>query len=289
MAYLGQISWEEYQAIPADVTKSELVYMDKSPLHYRNRKDLMVKTTEDMELGTLLHVGLLEPHLLKDSYVVEPETIVIKGIEEELNRRKKAHKEFLEKLREEATLKGQLVVTAKNLEKLTGMLTECSKSRALKALMNLPGESEVAATWEYMGFKWKGRADRLIQHPIFGRTVIEVKKTQNASSSAFSREIYNRSYDVGVSAYLRGFEADALIFVACESNAPYPIGIYKADDSMVERAHSHTDALLTKLRSCLEKDEWPGYTDDVENLLLPAWVPAMDLEDGQGTIEGVMK
>ncbi len=32
--YLGKMSWDEYVSIPYDVTKSELVYMDRSPMHY---------------------------------------------------------------------------------------------------------------------------------------------------------------------------------------------------------------------------------------------------------------
>lgn len=278
--YLGKMTWDEYVSIPYDVTKSELVYMDKSPMHYQAAKTgPKMEATEDMQLGVLLHTALLEPELLKNSYIVEPEEFTDGS---PINRRVKAHREYLKGFRD-ANPKA-IVVKPSHVELLTGMVAAAGNHRDLAALMNMPGESEVVATWEHLGFKWKGRADRIIDHPVLGRTVIELKKTFDASRSAFSRQIYNMAYDIGISAYMRGFEAKSYIFVAVESKSPFPIGIYRADDSMVERAHAHTDRLLTMLTKCRKENYYPGYTDDIENLLLPQWVPAMDAEIPDGEL-----
>ncbi len=278
---LGPISWAEYEKIPADVTKSRLVHMKKSPLHYIKQDELDREPSEEMELGTLLHTAILEPASLIGSYVVEPENVTIKGVTTEINRRVKAHREYLADFRK--SNEGKIVIRPSHLDVLTGMIKAASEHRDLRKLMAMPGESEIAATWEHMGFKWKGRADRIIDHPVLGRTVIELKKTFDASPSGFSRQIYNLGYDVGIAAYMRGFEAKSYIFVCVESKAPFPIGIYRADDSMVERAHAYTDKLLGRLRKCINEDHFPGYTSDgEENLLFPGWVAALDNEEPDG-------
>lgn len=269
MTILGSIDREEYFKIDA-LSQSDLGQMAISPRHFLH-KDKLRKETDAMKMGTLLHLAVLEPAKFRQTYVVEPDNI--KG--EAINRRVKAHREYLEAFRLDNL--DRIVVTAQQMDNLVGMLESIASNEFLKPLLT-GGSPEIAATWDYKGLKCKGLADYVVDHKLFGRTIVDIKKTQDASVSGFSRSIFNYRYNLQCAWYLHGFEAREFIFVAIEDKAPYAIGIYKADPSLVEHGQKLMERLTEKLIWCRENDEWPGYTRGIENILLPAWVAGQDDE-----------
>ena len=50
------------------VSKSGLDLMDRSPAHYKNPK--LRKSTRNMEIGTAIHAGILEPERFDKEYVI---------------------------------------------------------------------------------------------------------------------------------------------------------------------------------------------------------------------------
>ncbi len=279
MKLLKGLDEPTYRALPG-LSKTELAWMKKSPLHFQNRNDpRILEETDAMRMGTLLHLAVLEPAKFKNAYVVEPEEIPIDGKTVEVNKRIKKHREYLESWRAAAAESGRIVVTPKQFDNLIGMLTQAASHPEVIDLLS-KGEPEIGATWEYRNTVCKGRADYLIpEHPGYGRVVIEIKKTQDASPEGFSRQCLNKLYDMGAAWYKQGFQADEVIFIACEEKFPYAIGVYKADPSMLDRGMRLADRFMDKIASCTKENYWHGYTKGVENLLLPAWVAGQDDEE----------
>lgn len=269
---LGHMNDADYRLIEG-MTKSELSWMAKSPLHYAKRKDLQ-KETEAMRTGTLLHMALLEPARFRDSYILEPEAMP-NG--EEINKRKKDHRAYLEEFKKENA--HRTIVNASQMEALTGMLAQAASDPDIVELLK-EGTPETVALWTRKeGIKCKGKADYFLKHPKYGRTVVEVKKTQDASPSGFSRQIYNLHYHMGAAWYLEGFCADTFIFIALEDKPPYATGVYIADSSLLDEGERLAQELLDKLQICNTEKRFPGYTKGVANIALPAWVAALRNEE----------
>lgn len=277
MKLIQNLSQEEYFAIDA-VSKTDLSFMAKSPLHYLKRKELM-KETDAMRLGTLLHMALLEPARFRDSYIVEP---VAMPDGEEINRRKKDHRAFLDGFREKN--KDKLIVTEKQFDSLVGMLQQASSNPEISNVLNMKGMQEVAGTWETNGVLCKGRADFIYEHPTIGRVIVEVKKTRDASPEGFSRQAYNLLYHLQAAMYLDGFEAKHFVFIAIEDALPNASGVYWADDSLIDAGRRLRDRLLARLVECKERKFYPAYTQGVTKIMLPAWAVNSEQERIEGEI-----
>ena len=260
---LNNLTEEQYRA-SEELSKSDLVWLLKSPKHFQRRHELK-KQSDAMNFGTAFHTLLLEPHR-KNDVVVYPE--FVNG--EKLNKRKKDHKLFIEKFEEDN--KGKIFIDSKEWDSLVGMLTACGESEDLADLMR-QGEAEVSGFCEYRGFQFKGRADRFIEkHPRYGRTVVEVKTAMSAEPSEFSREIYNRAYDLGAAVYKRVFEADTVVFVVVEKTSPFMVEVRPAHFSLIDHGQKRFDFCIDKLIDMNSPNAYTGYGNQGDCYFLPAWV-----------------
>lgn len=254
---------KEYRAVQA-LSKTDLSYLAKSPLHYINRKSLF-KETDAMRLGTLIHKAILEPMEFKNKFTIAPKEV----FGEKVNRRVKAHRDELARIELEYDLKGITVIDEDELDTISGILMSVSKNEDLPALINM-GQPEATALWEFEGYRCKGRADYYLpDYP--GGAVIEIKTTNDARPSSFSRQCFNLNYTCGSWWYLNGFKAQTFIFVVIETKAPYPISIFKADESFLHHGEQQARRLVKQLRECEESGVWPGYVRGIELLQLPSW------------------
>ena len=256
---------ETHYRASEELSKSDLIWLLESPLHFKHRKQL-VKQTDAMNFGSAFHKLLLEPH--RGSDVVEMPSCMPNG--EEINKRKKEHKAFLAEFEEKH--KGKILVSPEEWSTLMGMLTSCGESEELSSVMCL-GDNEVSAFGTYRGVDLKGRADKFIEsHPRWGRTVVEVKTTIKGSASAFSREAFNRAYDVGASVYKRLFNADTVIFAIVEKQLPFCVSVFDCHHSFIEFGDKRVDMCIDRLKEIQETGKYTGYEKGIQPLLMPAWV-----------------
>lgn len=269
----------DYRAIDA-LSQSRLWLMRKSPMHYKINPKF---ESDAMQFGTVFHMALLEPKKFRESYLVEPEMITINGKETEVNKRVKAHRDYLEAWRLDNP--NSVILNDKQMDSLTGMLTEIQKDKDLVEIITL-GSTEVVSLWDYNGRKCKGKADVYCEHPKYGKIVIDFKKTQDASESGFTRSVYNYGYSLQAAWYREGFEADRFFFVAVEerglldpntNKSRHPIGKWDADP-WLEQGKNTMNALMERLALCEQNDSWPWYSSGFELLRPPTWVSGMDDE-----------
>ncbi len=269
---LGSMTRDEYVAING-ISQSDLSFMLKSPRHYQWR-DKLKRESEAMNFGTALHAAILEPQRFKTQYLVEPEFY---SDGKPINRRYEAHRKFLKDFRAEAATEGKRVVKPEELDSFIGMLTACASNPMVCELLH-GGEQECVAQAKWNGMLIKGQADHFGEHPQLGRIVVDVKTTQDASPGAFSRAIHNYHYDLQSGVYSKLFSADAFIFIAIEKQAPYSVGVYRADDSIIGRGQEQAEQLINRIKECEATDVWPSYTAGLDNIMLPAWVSAQKEE-----------
>jgi hypothetical protein len=89
--------------------------------------------------------------------------------------------------------------------------------------------------------------------------------------------VMNFRYGVQAAWYLHGIEQstgvrpEAFVFIAVETDAPYGVGVYAADEELIEHGWQQCQRDLQKLADCREADRWPSYSDGIETLTLPDW------------------
>jgi hypothetical protein len=76
---------------------------------------------------------------------------------------------------------------------------------------------------------------------------------------------------MGVEA-VTGVKTEEFTFIAIEKAAPYGIGVYKADQEMLEIGKEKCHEALALIATCEDLQHWPDYSPEVELISLPPWL-----------------
>lgn len=118
----------------------------------------------------------------------------------------------------------------------------------------------------------------------FNRLIIPDYKTcRSADPDALSRDIYNFGYHQQAAWYLDAVKATcpagahpdfqpAFIFVCQEKTPPYLVTVAEVDQLALRVGQELNRQAIDLYAECVASGNWPGYSDDVELIGLPAWV-----------------
>jgi exodeoxyribonuclease VIII len=184
--------------------------------------------------------------------------------------------------------------------------------KALWADIEASGKSAIKqADWE----KSQAMAGNLISHPVFAEhrlqsarkeiaiigdgvrckpdllfvygtraVCIDLKTCVDASPRAFERSAFNYGYHIQAAWYsdmvaeLYGVPCEFL-FACVEKTAPYLPMVYRASESMIESGRNAYLENLDVIRNCMVIGEWPGYSEEVEELNLPEWAQQSEVDE----------
>ncbi|UZR29038.1 PD-(D/E)XK nuclease-like domain-containing protein [Methylococcus mesophilus] len=251
-----------YHSDPA-VSKSGLDRLAKSPAHYRWWLENREEPTKALILGTAIHTAVLEPDELRTRYA-----FMLEG----LDRRTKEGKAIYAELESG----GRTVLSADDEKLVTGVMESVQlHPTASELLRGGEGMSEVSCFTELEGLNVKCRPDWLRRDGI----VVDLKTTEDASPRGFARSVANYRYQVQAAYYLdclaaTGLSPHTFVFIAVEKSDPHAVGIYELDAEALELGRELYRRDLALLKHCLATDEWPGYSEDVVSLNVPAWAYA---------------
>ena len=253
------------------ISKSHLDAIARSPAHYfakyldENRQPN--NPTPAMLAGTLAHCAILEPEAFHERYVMAPEGI---------DRRTKAGKEAWEAF--QAIAEGREVITQEQFVRAFAQRDSVMRLPDVAALFE-NSASEVSAYWndDVTGELCKCRPDLVHTCADGGVILVDVKTTTDASLREFSRSIAKWRYHVQAAWYIDGYQKAAdvqvhgFMFVAVESEAPHAACAYMLDDASLDLGREIYRRDLNKLAGCRQYNEWPGYSNEIEVISLPAW------------------
>jgi exodeoxyribonuclease VIII len=251
------------------VSKSHLDLVARSPLHYWARyvdpNRVESEPTAAMLLGTAVHTHILEPDEWTARYIAGPEA---------LDRRTKAGKEAWAAF--EADAAGRTVISRNDADLVLAMGRAVRNHPAAAMLLKLPGKAETTHKWidAATGLQCKCRPDWLTTD---GSLIVDLKTTEDASPG-FRKSIANFRYHVQAAWYLDGVEhatgrrPEQFLFVCVEKRAPYACAVYAADAEMIDAGAKQARLDLDTLAVCKAADAWPGYSDQIEPISLPAWM-----------------
>ena len=255
------IGIEEYHKGPG-VSKSQLDQFAKSPAHYLASLTTPRKETPAMRIGSIFHGMVLEPERVK---------IAVAPV---CDKRTKDGKATWEAFCAENA--GAEIVTSEEGEMLNGMAESISKHPAASALLSGDGIAEGSCFW------YDERSGELCRcRPDFYRRdlgiIVDLKTTDDASPEAFAKSIAKYGYHRQNSMYVDGVESSTgdivkgFVFVVTEKSAPYCTAVYSLDTQGVELGRDQYKRLLLDLADCKIAKKFPGYSDRIETLSLPAW------------------
>lgn len=255
------MSEAEYRAIPA-VNATALKAGRRSIAHMRWTMQNPKAPTPAMELGTAVHMALLEPQRFNKCYAV--------ASSEESDRRTKAWKSF----EAFACERGLKPITQGDYHEMMAMCRGVYDNPDADAMLKRAGQCEYVAVWQDpgTGLACKARLDKYLP----GALALDIKTTRNASREAFSRDCYTLGYWQQIAWYREGFkrasgEDTPFTIIAIENEAPHLCAVYSLGDESLARGVAENHRILKQYAKALESGTFPGYAADVQEIDIPAW------------------
>ena len=247
------------------ISKSGLDRMARSPAHYQAYLREPRVVTPAMRAGTALHTAILEPGLFGSQYAVSPK----------FDRRTTKGKADAAAF--EAENAGKEPVSEDEYENWM-RCAEAVRTHPACAFLFQKGHAErsVFANDPVTGEMVKCRPDW--EAKVGEMTVnVDIKSTDDARVSAFSRSAFNYGYPMQSAFYSDVCEwaglpkPDSWFFIAFEKEPPYGIVVFEPDQDFIEYGRTQYRRALDLYHHCKELNEWPAYQTEVQKLSLPSW------------------
>ncbi len=255
---------KDYFAIDA-ASNSTLSHMIPTPAHCYAWLQTPHKPTKAMIMGSAIHAYTLEGYpAFSARYAPLPEG---------LDKRTKAGKALMVELAAD----GRILLDHDQFKTIRATRESVLKNKIARNYFT-EGTPEISMIWhdEYAGYECKGRMDCLYDDSV----IVDLKTTDDASPSGFSRSVAKYGYHRQAAFYSDGYtmctgkRPDRFIFVVVETKPPHAVGIYQLNDTSLEIARSEYRVLLKKYRQCVEEFLWPGFDEATVMIELPSWYMA---------------
>jgi exodeoxyribonuclease VIII len=229
--------------------------------------------TQAMNVGSLFHRTVLEPHTVHEKYISDQ--IIVEEIKQSRPElvsiaASKEYKEFIKG--QEA--KGVTVLKQDIFDSVAGMLDAVySHPYAKNMLKNGTPEAAMFAKDPISGLMLKGKVDFLLSDGY----LIDIKSTDDASPDEFKKSVYTYNYYIQAAYYLKlaqlayGKHFKHFLFICVEKKAPYEVAIYQLDEGALDAGERVMTRDLRMLSQAIAKNEWQGYGNSIKTLTLPHW------------------
>ena len=261
----------DYYEHPA-LSHSRLKEIRKSPGHFLWSLENPYPSTDAMNLGSLVHAMVLEPHTVEDSFVEIPK----------IDRRTKEGKEQYALFQQKAMDK---VVVPDSDWKVATLMCESVRSHpiASKVIDDAIAYGQVEREYFWTDDNYgdpierKAKVDGLCRdsHCGLDAPIVDLKTTVDASPFSFKRAITKYSYGTQMSYYKEavgstGVGSSGALIIAVEKKPPYAVGVYRLSEETLFRAGTIVKQWLSTYSECLRTGVWKTYWD-LQEVDIPDW------------------
>jgi hypothetical protein len=192
--------------------------------------------------------------------------------------------------RDEARATGAVPLLRAEWEQLKAM-AEALRAHPVASALFAPGRGkpEQALIWQDgpTGVWRRALLDWLPAQVAGWRLIVpDYKTTRDADPESIARAVHTYGYHQQAAWYLDGVKAlglhgqePAFVFVFQEKTAPYLVTVVELDALALRIGAARNRRALETYARCTAEDRWPGYSDAVESICLPAWAEKSDSEE----------
>jgi len=226
--------------------------------------------------GKAFHCAILEPDAFHKRYIVLPEDAPLRPTKAMLEAKKPSPESIARQdwwAQWSHMAAGREILSANDYERAMRM-GDSARAHPLASGLIAGGDREVTFRWidPRTGMKCKARVDLNAPREF----MLELKSCEDASREAFARAVTNYRYDLSMAHYVDGAAqcgepVRRFVILACESQAPFVCQPYILDAMAEQRGWAIRERAITKQAACVASGKWPGYSETVEELTLPAW------------------
>lgn len=261
------LSHDDYHADPVpggslSSTGARRLLPPSTPARFRYEQQNPTTPTKAMKVGTVAHALVLG---------TPPPVEILEFDNWRTNAAKDAAKD--------AEARGLIAMLRKEFEPVAAMAEALLEHKLARRLVE-DARPEVTAVWqdEMTGVWCRARYDLLRPPTASGRLVIpDYKTSTSAHPDRFAKSIVEYGYHQQGAFYTTGGialnlgEDPVFLFIVQETTAPYLVSVVQLDPpDMRIGAHLNREAIRL-YKQCVDRDEWPGYGDDIAHVALPSW------------------
>ena len=256
---------DEYHATD-DISSSNIKTALKSMGKYKAQidGDSVFKTTPAMELGTLVHALVLEPHTFAGQFAVS----------EKFDGRTKVGKAakaaFL------AANEGKVIVNTEQMDVAQAMAKAVLLHPEVQAILGVEG-----IVFEHSGFCVDSDTGLHVKYRPDIRTdhfIADLKTCADASKDEFARSIFKFGYHTSAAHYLKCDHAlfntnhQQFIFICVESGFPYEVAVYTLKSTAIDQGYSECAKALSMIKDAQLTGNYPQLNDGLAcEIDIPAW------------------
>jgi len=237
---------------------SGLKKLARSPAHFKCWQDNPKPSTASQIFGTCFHLAVLEPNRFFD------EVLVYEG-------RKYGSKwDAFQSANPRKTILSIDDYNAILAMKKSVMDSEIASNLIKGALF------EQSVFWNEPTFDFPCKCRPDILRPDL-EVVADLKSCGDASQNGFSIEAGKNKYHYQAPWYLLGVNSvfpdkfyKTFLFICTEAEPPYLTKVHNAA-GIVEKGRERIRPLVEVYAECIEKDEWPGYDDNIDDMWVSEW------------------
>lgn len=184
--------------------------------------------------------------------------------------------------RDDAHLAGKIPVLTHEMAQAQGMAGAIRSHPEASALFHADyGKPEQSLFWrdDPTGIWRRSRLDWLPTAEPGRRLIVpDLKTCVSAHPDSVAKALHNHGYHIQAAFYLDGIKAcglddnPAFVLVFVEVAPPHVITIWQPDQQAEQVGRKLTRQAINTYIECKESGRWPGYTEGINWVSLPAWV-----------------
>lgn len=187
--------------------------------------------------------------------------------------------------KDDAYSEGMTPLLRADYDRVQAMIRALREHPLAAALFNPDrGRPEVSAFWvDKPTNVWRRARFDWLPEPVGGRLILpDFKTAVSAHPGTFARKAPDFGYEVQAAFYLDAVEAldlgpdPAFLFVAQMKEPPFVVSVIELDVKALDRGRRRVQQALEIYRECTKTGRWPGFSDDVTLVALPAWAEMED-------------
>ena len=248
------LSDEDYFA--ADAINNSYLWklINQTPAHAQ----VATAKTDALNLGSAVHLAVLQPEHASDKIVQGPET-----------RRGKAWTDALKKAQSE----DKILLTQADYNQCMSMRDSVWRNPSVAQELNQKDTVyEQAAFWEHKGLQFKCKVDAARPSVI-----VDLKTSQDASPRGFSQSIAKYGYHQQDASYsygwgqASGIKVEHFLFLVVEKYPPFACAIYELDNMSKREGWASYLAAIELPQHCQQEKHFHAYADEKVLLQLPTY------------------